>query len=99
MTGAARDLYQDGLRAAQEGRWEEARVAFERSYELSPRDATLLNLATALGETGRFVAAIEAYRRFLARADERTRARGGPAAERAIAELEARLAHVSISAS
>lgn len=31
MTGAARDLFQEGVRAGREGRWEEARTAFELS--------------------------------------------------------------------
>ncbi|UJR82960.1 hypothetical protein [Sandaracinus amylolyticus] len=97
LTGAARDLFRDGMQAAEAGRWEDARAAFERSYELAPRDSTLLNLAVALGQTGRLVAAIEAYRRFLARADETTRAQGEAHARDAVAALEARIAHVSLT--
>lgn len=97
LTGAARDLFREGVQAAEAGRWEDARAAFERSYELAPRDATLLNLAVALGQTGRLVAAIEAYRRFLARADDAARAQGGAHARDAVAALEARIAHVSLT--
>lgn len=97
LTGAARELFRDGVQAAEEGRWEEARDAFERSYELAPRDATLLNLAVAQTETGRLVAAIETYRRFTARADARTLRRFGADADAAITALEARLAKVSVT--
>src|SRR5690606_12666677 len=84
LVGAARGLYREGVRAGGEGRWEDARSAFERSYELAPRVATLLNLAVALEHLGRFVEAIDAYRRFLARADEATLRERGEAAHAAI---------------
>lgn len=97
LVGAARELYREGVRAGGEERWEDARSAFERSYELAPRVATLLNLAVALEHLGRFVEAIDAYRRFLARADEATLRERGEAAHAAISALEGRLARVSIT--
>lgn len=97
VVGAARDLFREGVRAAEEERWDDAVSAFERSYALAPRDATVLNLAVVLGESGHLVAAIEAYRRFLARADAETRADRGREAEQAIALLEARLASLSLA--
>lgn len=97
LVGAARELYREGVRAGGEERWEDARSAFERSYELAPRAATLLNLAVALERLGRFVEAIEVYRRFLARADDVALRERGDAAQAAISALEARLAHVAIS--
>jgi len=58
-TAAARELYAQGVAAAQEGRLAEAIARFERSYALAPRDATLLNLAQVQERDGRVVAAID----------------------------------------
>ena len=52
-TAAARELYAQGVEAAQEGRLAEAIARFERSYALAPRDATLLNLAQVQERDGR----------------------------------------------
>ena len=94
----ARRLFADGVRAAEEHRLEDARAAFERSYALSAREVTLLNLAVVLADAGKLVAAAEAYRRFLARADADMEARHGADARWALAGLERRLASVTISA-
>lgn len=93
----ARQLYAEGLREAEAHRYEEARAAFERSYALSPREVTLLNLAIVLAESGKLVAAVDAYRRFLARADADIEARHGASARWALAGLEPRLAAVTIA--
>lgn len=97
-TGAARDLYRSAMRAAEQDRWEDARRDFERSYELAPRGATLLNLAVAQVQTGHLAAAVECYRRYLARATPEERAENGLRVEQQIATLESRLARVSLSA-
>ena len=55
---AARSLYEQGLRHARAGRWQEAREAFGRSLDISERPSTLLNFAGALVETSELVAAI-----------------------------------------
>jgi hypothetical protein len=94
----ARRLFADGVRAAEEHRLDDARAAFERSYALSAREVTLLNLAVVLAESGKLVAAVDAYRRFLARADGAIEARHGQNARTALAELEGRLASVTITA-
>lgn len=96
MSGAARDLFQEGVTAAREDRLEDAIEAFERSYSLSPRDATLLNLAQVQERAGHLVGAIDSYRRFLARADADMLARHGTRAEAALAALEPRIAHLAI---
>jgi hypothetical protein len=93
---AARALFQEGLRAAREARWEDARELSDRSYAIAPRPTTLLNLAGAQVQTGRLVAGAESYRRFLAEARGGREARYRPQAERALAETESRIGRLSI---
>lgn len=94
---AARSLFQEGLAAAREGRWEHARDRFERSYAIAPRPNTLLNLAGAQVQTGQLVAGAESYRRFLAEARSGAAARYRPQAEEALAEVERRIARLTVS--
>jgi hypothetical protein len=96
MTAAARDLYQQGVQAAGADRLDEAISFFERSYALSPRDATLLNLAQVQEQAGHLVAALDSYRRFLARADADMAARYGERARASVVSIEPRLAHVTV---
>ena len=72
-TTVARRLFREGIREARRRNWQEAHDAFARSYELSPRSTTLLNLAGTQRQLGRWVAAAESYRRFLSSNDERGR--------------------------
>ena len=95
-TAAARELYAQGVEAAQEGRLAEAIARFERSYALAPRDATLLNLAQVQERDGRVVAAIDSYRRFLARAEPEMQERHGDRAREAIATLSPRVARLEV---
>ncbi|UJR78191.1 hypothetical protein [Sandaracinus amylolyticus] len=62
-TTRARELFRRGVDAADAGRWEDARALFEETYALLPRPQVLLNLAGARAQTGRLVAAVEAYAR------------------------------------
>jgi hypothetical protein len=94
----ARDLFQQGIEAARAERWTEARERFERSYALAERPGTLLNLAGAQAQTGQLVRAAESYRRFLAQATRGREARIAPQARRALAELEPRIAHLTVHA-
>lgn len=59
----ARELFRRGVDAADAGRWEDARALFEETYALLPRPQVLLNLAGARAQTGRLVAAVDAYAR------------------------------------
>jgi hypothetical protein len=61
----ARRMYDEGVDAADKGRWVFAYDRFKASYELSPRVLTLFNLACAQAQTGRPIEATESYRRFL----------------------------------
>lgn len=94
--GAARELFESGLRAAREERWSEARDAFERSLAIAPLATTRLNLAGAQVQTGQLVAGAESYRTFLAEATRGRAARYRAEAERALAEAEARIPHVHV---
>jgi hypothetical protein len=94
---AARDLFQTGLEAAREGRWPEAREAFEASIAIAPRPNTWLNLAGAQAQTGRLVAAAASYRTFLELAQGGREARYREQAEQALRDVEARIAHLTIA--
>ena len=91
----AREQFRAGVTAARESRWDDAAEAFQRSYELSPRPLTLLNLAGAYAQTGRLVESVEAYRMFLM---ERTgvTARMRNDAEAQLADLEPRIPRARI---
>jgi len=95
-TALARQEFDAGLRAARATQWEEARQHFARSYELAPRPVTLLNLAGAQAQTGQVVAATESYRRFLATANERDKARYREEVERALAAADARIGRAEL---
>lgn len=47
ITDVARQRYQDGVKAYDEGRFEEARVAFQQAYQLKGQSVILLNLGLA----------------------------------------------------
>ncbi|AKF07510.1 tetratricopeptide repeat protein [Sandaracinus amylolyticus] len=93
----ARALFQAGLAAAREARWDEAREAFERSLAIAERPNTLLNLAGAQAQTGRLVAAVASYRRFLELATSGREARYRSQAGDALAALEPRIARLTIA--
>jgi hypothetical protein len=60
-----RALFQLGVDAAEDGRWEDALRAFERAYERLPHPDILMNLAAAQARTGRLVASAASYARLL----------------------------------
>ena len=91
----ARRLFREGVDAARRRQWLDARTAFERSYELSPRPITLLNLAGAQAEVGLLVEASEGYQRFLSNPGTRSE-RHVPEARRALDALLPRIAHLRL---
>ncbi len=95
-TALARQEFDAGMRSARDARWEEARQHFARSHELAPRPVTLLNLAGAQAQTGQLVAATESYRRFLATATERDKARYREEVERALTAADARIGRAEL---
>ena len=67
LRAVARQSYTEGVEAASEERWMEAREAFQRAFDVAPFAQIVYNLATAQAQTGRLVEAAENYRRFLRR--------------------------------
>jgi hypothetical protein len=61
----AQHLFNQGVAAARENRWTDAREAFARAYGLSQRPVVLINLAAAEVRTGRLKEAATDYRRIL----------------------------------
>lgn len=92
----AREQFRAGVAAARAERWPEAADAFQRSYELSPRPLTLLNLAGAYAQTERLVEAVEAYRMFLMEREGVT-SRMRDDAEAQLASLEPRIPRARIT--
>jgi tetratricopeptide (TPR) repeat protein len=69
----ARELYENGAMLYEEGRYDEAVVAFQAAYHLSKRPALLYNIANAQERAGKWAEAMESlnlYRAY-APADER----------------------------
>lgn len=84
----ARELYQSGAILYEEGRYEDAVVAFEEAYRLSARPALLFNIANALERTGRWGEALDVLSRYRAYAPADERA----TLDRRITNLERRIA-------
>jgi hypothetical protein len=95
----ARALFSAGLSAMHDARFQDALTSFSQAYALVPQPQTLLNLAGAQTETGRLVEAAESYRSFLREAASGPAASYREQAERALGEIERRLARVHIELS
>lgn len=82
----ARELYENGEILYNEGRYEDAIVAWEEAYRLSNRPALLFNIANAYERLGRYDEALDALNRYraYAKAEERD------SLDRRIANLERR---------
>ena len=82
----ARELYENGEILYNEGRYEDAIVAWEEAYRLSERAALLFNIANAYERLGRYDEALDALNRYraYAKAEERE------SLDRRIANLERR---------
>ena len=91
----ARALFVAGQAAVESGRWADAVERFSRAYELSGVPTALYNVAYALRSLGRHRESRDAFRRLMAEhpdLDDATRSE----AERSLAEVEARVAVVSV---
>jgi len=61
----ARRQFEQGVQLFNEGKYEQAAIAFERAYELKPSFKLLYNVGQVENELGHFVAARDAYMRYL----------------------------------
>jgi tetratricopeptide (TPR) repeat protein len=67
---AARAAFEEGRRAYNLGRWQEAVDGFERAYKLTGDPVLLFNLAQAYRQAGRVAQAIGSYRAYLREAGD-----------------------------
>jgi hypothetical protein len=93
-TGAARVLFEEGLAHADHGRWAEAADRFERAQALRASPEIAYNLSTALVRQGRLLRGSELLRQIVA--DEKAAPAVRQAAERRLAQLSRRLAHLVV---
>jgi len=91
----ARELFQNGAILYDEGRYEEAVLAFEEAYRLSGRPALLFNIANALERLGRWQEALDVLSRYRAYATAEER----ETLDRRIVNLERRIAEAAASPS
>ena len=94
---AARDLFKEGSRLVQEGKWDEARDRYERSLALKRAAITLYSLGVAEEHTGRFVDALESYRAFLAEPPTPATEPWIAPAKESVASLEKKVARIEIA--
>lgn len=87
----ARELFQNGALLYEEGRYEDAIIAWQEAYRLSERAELLFNIANAQERIGRYQDALDTLSRYraYAAADERE------ALDRRIRNLERRLAETA----
>lgn len=83
---ASKQAYEEGLRAYNLGKWEQAAASFARAYEHSGDAALLFNVGQAQRFAGQAGAALIAYKAFLR---EKPGAANRPLVEAKIRELEA----------
>jgi len=95
----AEQAFHEGVDAARQERWIDARAHFERAYELSPRPVVLINLAGAQARSGRLTEAAKNYHRIL---DDRSIPDTAPfhqAARDILPALEARIPRIRLAPS
>lgn len=94
----AQRLFTDGVEAARQNRWSDARAAFERAYSLSQRPVVLINLAAAEVRTGRLKEAANDYRRILQSEPSPEMAAFRKAAADVLPSLEAQIPRIRLHA-
>ncbi len=92
----AKKQFRLGVKAAEEGRWEDAYKALRKAYDTAPKVAILLNLGGAEVQTGRVVEAAESYRTFLEKATDTRFEPHLEAVAKLLSELEQRVPSVEI---
>jgi hypothetical protein len=93
-TAEARELFVQGSNLAEKGKWDEARVRFERSLKLKHASLTLYSLGVAQRQTGRLVEARASFVAFLEEPSTPSTKPFEKPAREAVAELDKRIARV-----
>jgi hypothetical protein len=94
----AQRLFNQGVAAARENHWSDAREAFARAYGLSQRPVVLVNLAAAEVRTGRLKEAASDYRRILQSAPSPDTMAFRKAAADVLPALEVRIPRIRLHA-
>jgi hypothetical protein len=95
----AQQLFNQGVEAARQNHWSDAREAFERAYRLSARPVVLINLAAAEVHTGRLKEAAGDYRRILQGTPSTETVPFRKAASDVLPSLEARIPRIRLHTS
>jgi hypothetical protein len=93
----ARALYHEGIGHAERSEWAEAHARFVRAQELYAAPTNVFNIAQCERALGRYVAALDTFRRFLEMAQGPEHDELRRAAEGFAAELEGRIAWLEVS--
>jgi hypothetical protein len=94
----AQQAFREGVEAARQSHWPEARASFEQAYALSPRPVVLINLAGAQARTGRLIEAARNYHRILEDPASSETAPFRKAAAEVLPELEQRIPRIRVHA-
>lgn len=92
----AQRAFREGVEAARQSHWPEARSSFEQAYALSPRPVVLINLAGAQARTGRLIEAAKNYRRIVEDSASAETAPFRKAASEVLPELEQRIPRIRV---
>ncbi len=84
----ARAQYQRGVELYDEGKYDEASVAFSRAYELKPSYRILFNIAQTDNQRGEYTMALESYRRYLVEGGEEIEGDRRSSVEKEVTRLE-----------
>ena len=95
----AQQLFNQGVDAARQNHWNDARQAFEHAYLLSARPVVLINLAAAEVRTGRLKEAADNYRRILQGGSSPETSPFRKAAADILPSLEARIPRIRLHTS
>jgi hypothetical protein len=88
--------FEQGIQLFNEGKYEQAAIAFERAYELKPSFKLLYNVGQVENELGHFVAARSAYTRYLEEGGDRVPEERGAQVRAEIERLDALIGTVEI---
>lgn len=92
----ARVHFEQGIALFEDGKFEQAAIAFERAYEIAPSFKILWNIGQVENELGHFAAAFDAYTRYLAEGEGRIPVSRAAKARKEIKRLEALVGKIRV---